>query len=136
MVLDINRCLLYGDGERFPVARPKRYFAVIDGVIGGDGDGPACPNAYAAGVILSGYNPVAVDCSATRLMGFEPMKVPQLARAFDSHSLPLIDCPYEEIRIASNEPAWDHKVAEISDASTLRFEPHFGWVGQIESRGR
>lgn len=136
MVLDINRCLLYGDGHGFPVAKPKKYFAVIDGVIGGDGDGPACPNAYAAGVIVSGYNPVAVDCSATRLMGFDPMKIPQLAHAFAPHSLPLIDYSYEEIRIASNEPAWNQKVSEISDAATFHFEPHFGWVGQIESRGR
>ena len=132
MVLDINRCLMYGDGQTFPLPSAKRFFAVVDGVIGGDGDGPACPDPYPAGVIIAGYSPVAVDCSAARLMGFDPSRVPQLVHAFDPHSMPLADFLYDAIRLVSNERAWSGSLTNIPDESTFHFRPHFGWVGQIE----
>jgi uncharacterized protein (DUF362 family) len=133
MVLDINRCLMYGDGQSFPMlSRAKRFFAVVDGVVGGQGNGPACPDPYPAGLILAGFNPVAVDCSAARLMGFDPMKVPQLAHAFDAHRMPLADFSYEAICLVSNEPAWNNSLAGIPFDSTCRFKPHFGWTGRIE----
>ena len=132
MVLDINRCLMYGDGQTFPLPSAKRFFAVVDGVIGGDGDGPACPDPYPAGVIIAGYNPVAVDCSAARLMGFDPSRVPQLAHAFDPHSMALADFPYDAIRLVSNERAWSGSLEGLAPGSTFHFRPHFGWVGQIE----
>ena len=132
MVLDINRSLLYGDGHSFPLPSAKRFFAVVDGVVGGDGDGPARPDAYPAGVILAGHNPVAVDCSATRLMGFDPMRVPQLEHAFDPHALPLAGFSYGTIRMVSNEPTWSGMLGDIAADNTFHFRPHFGWVGQIE----
>jgi uncharacterized protein (DUF362 family) len=134
MVLDINRCLLYGGAETFPAPTAKRFFAVVDGVIGGDGDGPACPDAHPAGVVLAGFNPVAVDCTGARLMGFDPQRIAQLSNAFRPHPLPLADFPYEDIRIASNDPAWNGPLSEIADPTTYHFKPHFGWIGQIEFR--
>jgi hypothetical protein len=134
MVLDINRCLLYGGAETFPALTTKRFFAVIDGVIGGDGDGPACPDAYPAGVVLAGFNPVAVDCAGSRLMGFDPHRIAQLSHAFRPHPLPLADFAYDDIRVISNDPAWNGPLSEITDPSTFHFKPHFGWVGQIEFR--
>jgi uncharacterized protein (DUF362 family) len=133
MVLDINRCLLYGDGDSFPTASPKRYFGVVDGVIGGDGDGPACPDSHPAGVIVAGYNPVAIDCVASRLMGFDPMRLRQLAGAFDPHPLPLADFSYNDLRVVSNNEDWNQPIDRIPSSSTFHFKPHFGWVGQIEA---
>ncbi|HLV88243.1 MAG TPA: DUF362 domain-containing protein [Candidatus Sulfotelmatobacter sp.] len=132
MVLDINRCLMYGDGQTFPVQSAKRFFAVVDGVIGGDGDGPARPDAYPAGTILAGWNPVAVDCCATRLMGFDPDRVAYLAAAFEPHPFTLTDFSQESIRLRSNETAWNGSLADIPADSTLHFRPHFGWVGHLE----
>ena len=134
MVLDINRCLMYGGAERFPAPLAKRFFAVVDGVIGGDGDGPACPDAYPAGVVLAGFNPVAVDCAGARLMGFDPLRISQLSEAFRYQSLPLADFSYEDVHISSNDPAWNLPLFEIADSNTYHFKPHFGWVGQIEFR--
>jgi uncharacterized protein (DUF362 family) len=132
MVLDINRCLMYGNGQTFPLPTAKKFFAVVDGVVGGEGDGPARPDSYPAGVILAGHNPVAVDCSATRLMGFDSNRLPQLVHAFDPHCMPLAEFPYEAIRLVSNEAAWNGSLAEIPADSTFHFRPHFGWVGHIE----
>jgi len=132
MVLDINRCLLYSDGANFPLKSPKRFFAVVDGVIGGQGDGPASPDCYPTGVVLAGWNPVAVDCAGTRLMGFNPLRIPQLMRAFDPHPLPLADFPLEAIHLLSGHEVWNSHVLDIPFEHTYHFKPHFGWVGQIE----
>jgi uncharacterized protein (DUF362 family) len=137
MVHDINRCFLNGDGKSFPIVpSPKRYFAVVDGVVGGQGNGPTCPETYPSGVIMAGFNPVAVDCSAARLMGFNPHRLPQFARAFDAHRLPLADFPYDAIRLVSNEPAWNNSLEAIPTETTFHFKPHFGWTGHIEQASR
>ncbi len=132
MVLDINRCLLYTDGERFPVESPKRYFAIVDGVVAGVGNGPAVPDRFEAGVLIAGFNPVAVDCVATRLMGFDPMKLAMLREAFQDSDLPLAPFVYSDIHIVSNVKEWQGRLTDLKSEFCFRFRPHFGWKGHIE----
>ena len=132
MVQDINRCLLYSDGEHFPTKKPKKYFSLVDGVVAGDGEGPAAPDRFEAGVLVGGFNPVLVDCSVARLMGFDPMRIPTLREAFAPHDLPLATCRYEDIGLASNEQSWSGRLADLDPSSCFRFKPHFGWSGRIE----
>ena len=40
MVLDLNKCLYDFDGAGQPRQKPLRYLAVVDGIIGGEGNGP------------------------------------------------------------------------------------------------
>jgi len=134
MVLDINRCLLYSGAGEFPRPAAKGYFAFVDGVIGGDGDGPACPDPVASGAIVAGGNPAAVDAVCTRLMGFDPMRLPQLRGAFAPHSLPLARFGLEDVTVVSNEAAWQGRLVEMRH--TFQFKPHFGWVDAIEASGR
>jgi uncharacterized protein (DUF362 family) len=61
------------------VARPD--FAIIDGIIGMEGNGPIQGTAKPAGVLILGDDPVAVDATACRVMGLRPEKVPYLAKA-------------------------------------------------------
>lgn len=132
MVHDINRCTLYSDGTAFPTARPKRFFAIVDGIVAGEGDGPAAPNRLEVGVLVAGFNPVAVDCVATRLMGFDPMRVATLREAFAPADLPLAPFSYADISIKSNLREWTATITDLKDEDTLHFKPHFGWRGKIE----
>jgi uncharacterized protein (DUF362 family) len=132
MVHDINRCLLYTDGDFFPLMHPKRYFAVVDGVVAGDGNGPAAPDRFEAGVLVAGYNPVAVDCVVTRLMGFDPRKLAILREAFQPSDLPLAPFAYSDIEIRSNDVAWQGHIIDLAEDSCFQFRPHFGWRGKIE----
>jgi hypothetical protein len=132
MVQDINRCLLYSDGVNFPMPQPKRFFAVVDGVVAGEADGPAAPDRLEAGVLIAGFNPVSVDCATARLMGFDPMKIPALREAFAPSDLALVPFAYENITIKSNRPEWRRKIGELKEEETLHFKPHFGWTGHIE----
>lgn len=67
-ILDINA-----------VARPD--FAIIDGIVGMEGNGPIQGSMKPAGVLLFGDDPVAVDATACRVMGLRPDRVPYLSRA-------------------------------------------------------
>jgi uncharacterized protein (DUF362 family) len=55
--------------------------AIVDGVVGMEGDGPIMGRAKTAGVVLMGRDVVAVDASAARVMGLRPEGVRYLAEA-------------------------------------------------------
>ena len=132
MVLDLNKCLFYYDGQGKPRTKPLRYLAVVDGIIGGQGNGPMAPDPYPSGVIVAGTNPVAVDCTCAALMGFDWRKIKMLSGAFACHTKPLITCAPEEITVVSNEPRWCKPLTEFGAGDAFEFLPHFGWKKAIE----
>lgn len=67
-ILDINAA-----------ARPD--FAIIDGIVGMEGNGPIQGRPKPAGVLIFGDDPVAVDATGCRVMGLKPEKVKYLAGA-------------------------------------------------------
>ena len=56
-------------------------FAIVDGVIGMQGDGPTQGDPKPCGVLLLGDDPVAVDATCARIMGLAPEKIDYLAKA-------------------------------------------------------
>jgi len=56
-------------------------FAIIDGIVGMEGNGPIQGTPKPAGVLIFGDDPVAVDATGCRVMGLKPEKVRYLARA-------------------------------------------------------
>jgi len=132
MVLDLNRILLYADAAGTMHERPvRRFFSVVDGIIGGEGNGPLDPTPKKAGVVLAGTNPVAIDLACARLMGFDWRKLPVLHRAVDPHRWPLGVFEPERVKLYSNDPAYDGPMTDLNGPA-LDFVPHYGWRGQIE----
>lgn len=132
MVLDLNRILLYADAEGRVHDRPvRRFFSVVDGIVGGEGNGPLDPTPRACGVVLAGGNPVAVDLACARLMGFDYRRLPVLLRALAGHALPLASFAWEEVVASSNAAAYDRRLAEF-EGRCLALTPHFGWAGHVE----
>jgi uncharacterized protein (DUF362 family) len=67
MVVDLYKGMLL---------KPERkYFTVVDGIIGGEGQGPFCPHAKRSNVLLAGSDLLITDIVSARLMGLDPMKV-------------------------------------------------------------
>ena len=62
---------------------PVPTFAIVDGVVGMEGDGPIRGTPKRSGVILLGDDLVAADATAARLMTIEPTKITYLRRAGD-----------------------------------------------------
>ncbi|MGH7258235.1 MAG: DUF362 domain-containing protein [Nitrospiraceae bacterium] len=69
-ILDINATL-----------RP--HFAIVDGIVGMEGDGPIMGTPRQAGVLVMGRNLPAVDATCARIMGINPQKITYLARTED-----------------------------------------------------
>ena len=67
-ILDINATL-------------KPHFAIVDGIVGMEGDGPIMGTPCHAGVIVMGRNLPAVDATCARVMGIDPWKVAYLKAA-------------------------------------------------------
>jgi len=67
-ILDINAA-----------ARPD--FAIVDGIMGMEGNGPIQGEPKACGVLVFGSDPVAVDATCCRVMGLIPDRVKYLAAA-------------------------------------------------------
>ncbi len=49
--------------------------AIIDGIVGMEGDGPLAGSAKELGVLVMGSDPMAVDATCCRLMQFDPHKI-------------------------------------------------------------
>jgi len=56
-------------------------FAIVDGIIGMEGNGPIQGTPKACGILVLGDDPVAVDTTCTRIMGLAPERVDYLAHA-------------------------------------------------------
>lgn len=62
-------------------ATVRPHFAIVDGIVGMEGDGPIMGTPKAAGVLVMGRNLTAVDATCARIMGIDPYKVSYLAAA-------------------------------------------------------
>jgi len=59
--------------------RPQ--LAIVDGIVGMEGDGPIMGEPVRSNVIVMGANPVAVDATCARIMGIDPKRIPYLHHA-------------------------------------------------------
>ena len=71
----INRAIL----DINAAARPD--FAIVDGIMGMEGNGPIQGTPKLCGVLVLGDDPVAVDATCCRVMGLRPEKVKYLSAA-------------------------------------------------------
>jgi uncharacterized protein (DUF362 family) len=60
-------------------ATVRPHFAIVDGIVGMEGDGPIMGTPKTAGVLVMGRNLPAVDATCARIMGIEPYRVKSLA---------------------------------------------------------
>jgi len=60
---------------------PAPTFAIVDGIVGMEGNGPIQGDEKACGVLVFGDDLVAVDATAARLMSIEPRKIQYLEQA-------------------------------------------------------
>lgn len=69
MVVDLYKSML---------RKERKYFSVVDGIVGGEGQGPFCPSSKYANTLIVGDDLLNVDLVAARYMGFDPLKIKYL----------------------------------------------------------
>ncbi|HVG31960.1 MAG TPA: DUF362 domain-containing protein [Pyrinomonadaceae bacterium] len=132
MALDLIRIVLYADSEGNLHQTPQRkFFSVVDGIIGGEAEGPLGPTAKHCGTIISGFNPLAVDAVTARLMGYDPLKIKMLKVGFERPWLKPWKEELAELPAVSNVSDYIALMANHVD-TFFQFQPSKGWRGQIE----
>jgi hypothetical protein len=134
-VLDLNKVLFHFDGNGNQGRSPRRYLTLVDGIVAGEGNGPAAPDRKEVGVIVAGFNPVAVDTVCATIMGFDYRKIPLLENGWHVDQCPLVGFRPEDVVCESNLPEWRGPLEDLLQARHLGFRPHFGWTGHIERDG-
>jgi uncharacterized protein (DUF362 family) len=116
-----------------PFVRPRNdvVFSVIDGVVGGDVKGPLEPDPVASGTLVAGENLLAVDLVATRLMGFDPLKLKMYSTLLSSREFDFGIRGLQDIAVVSDDPSWEGCLTDPA-SRFLNFRPHPGWAGHLE----
>jgi uncharacterized protein (DUF362 family) len=131
MVSDLMKISIYADKKGVLQDTPQRkIFSIIDGIIGGEGNGPLFPDEKKVGIIVSGFNHLAVDIVATRLMGFDWKKLPWISDLINNKDFDFFIRSVDEITTVSN----DTNLSAVLNSSSrfFSFVPHPGWRGHIE----
>ncbi len=131
-LLDINRTVFYSDKEgNIRDTIQRRYLCLMDGIVGGEADGPISCDPVTPGVLMAGHNPVAFDAVGSTLMGFDIDKIPLVKRGLEQPSaLPLFQGGRESIRVIDGNETLT--LAEFGKRRNLKYVAHPNWVGRME----
>lgn len=131
-VYDVMKCWIYADKQGRLTQTPQRKFlCIVDGIIGGEGNGPLAPKRRECGICVAGFDPIAVDTTCAALMGFDPDRLKIINKAPVSRGMPIHFVDKEAIHCVSNNPTWQGNPYEFRES--FEFEPHFGWVNYLEA---
>jgi uncharacterized protein (DUF362 family) len=126
MVLDLNKIALYGTSNGKISSMPQRViYSLCDGIIGGQGDGPLCPEPLPLGIICFSNHSYLTDISMAMLMGFDFRKIPLLSAAEKLSNLRDIDFYLDGNPIDLNELS---KYA-------IETKPPPGWAEYLAKQG-
>lgn len=136
MILDLNKVLFYANPDgtlrEGSISGAKRFIGVVDAVLAGQGHGPLAPDPIRMGYLAVGTNPVAIDAACAVLMGFDPRRIPAIARSFEIRNYRICDFAFDDIvvRYAGAAVGLD----DIPRDWVVPFEPQAGWKGHVEQR--
>lgn len=134
MSLDICRIIAHANRDgamQDRIVRP--HLALIDGVVGGEGDGPLDPRAVRTGALLFADNPVESDFAAAAVMGYSPDALAIVREASRLSEYALAEQPPDSATLVLN--------GAPSSGRDLRrrvrhvYRPPRGWVGRLSGTG-
>ncbi|MCC7438971.1 MAG: DUF362 domain-containing protein [Armatimonadetes bacterium] len=124
--VDLTKVILYADRNGIMHQTPqRRYFSIIDGIIGGEGEGPLTPDPVNSGLIIGGANPLLVDIASSTIIGVDWKKVQMLANAVRLHKYAISSVMPEDIQ-------WHSNSGYKGDTPLFQFQLPAGWVGHVE----
>lgn len=130
MILDLLKIITYADKEGNLQTNPTRkIFSLVDGIVGGEREGPLNPSSKKCSVIVSGFNFCTVDLVCARIMGFDYRKIKKLK--YISGQKDLFKTDVDKIKISSNAN-FINLFNEENKNKYFNFEPYPGWKGFIE----
>lgn len=121
-ILDVNKILFYADEYgRMQNTQQRKYFSIVDGIIGGEKNSPLSPSPIETKLIIGGIDPIAVDYIATEIMGFDYRKIKPILKSFDLKQYSFGVTNPDDISI-------------IGEMPTIQFTPPKHWIDYIEKK--
>lgn len=121
-ILDINKILFYADKNGIMRDNPQRkFFSIVDGVISGEKDAPLSPSPVETGIVIGGFDPIAVDYICTDIMGFDYRKIKVILNSLGLDKYPL----------------GINKITDIittGEWKSVHFIPPTNWIGFVEQQ--
>jgi hypothetical protein len=135
MTLDLARIAHYAnaDGSMKPTLQ-RRHLSFIDGIIGGEGDGPLAPDPVSSGVLVFSDDVAIGDRVAARLMGFDPQAIPLIREAFRSMPHPLTTSGASPTDVTSNGESMPETA--VTPVLGRSFRPPSGWRRHLDAGRR
>lgn len=135
MVLDLARIATYasatGEMQTLPL---RKHLILVDGIIGGEGQGPLFPEAVYSGSLLFSDNLLAVDYACASLMGLDPGCLPLIREALKLSKYPLIEHQLENEWVIYNSRSIP--ISELISLASYHYKPPLGWKGKYRQPGR
>lgn len=127
MIIDLARIVSYADKKGIiRKDRQRRLFIIVDGIIAGEGEGPLDTKSKKSGVLIAGFSDFCVDVVTSRLMGFDPLKIPKFKKISKESLSRLCNFDFRKIKCVSNIKEWDKYLSDFT-GSCLDFKAHPGW---------
>lgn len=133
-VTDINKIIYYSDKNGCMQNTPQRKVLIIaDMIISGEGNGPLNPSPVNTGIVVIGTNPVYVDETVARIMGFDSAKIPTLknVKKMVNEIYSLVDTNEDPVIYSNTEQYNKKKLSKITEG-LFSFKPSAGWISHIE----
>src|SRR5262245_29957576 len=136
MALDVARILIFGKPDGTLATLPqRRQLVFVDGIVGGEGDGPLRPDPVRAGIGLFSDDLVGGDAACARLIGFDPDAIPLIREGWRHIGCTSGVRDVGALQVIVNDSAVTFD--QLGDVLDRPFKPPIGWRGVIESpRGR
>lgn len=120
--------------DLYSVAKP--HLAVMDAVVGMEGNGPSHGTPIKTGVIMASYDSVSLDVVASQLIGFEPMRIPTtsaaIERGFGSKDPAIVGTSLDEVKM-KYKPSSGGITSSLPPAITRMFGRYFEMMPKIDT---
>lgn len=129
MIYDLNLIIQCADRAGRLHDRPQRQYAcIVDGLVSGEGNGPLQPLPRELDWLVFGEDPLAIDTVLAHFMGYDPLKVPLVARRGD-----YLGPEWGRFDWATFECGLDGGRLRVAQSDiNFRFVPPPGWRHHVE----
>lgn len=126
MSVDLARIATYANEKGELQASPcRKHLVLTDGIIGGEGDGPAASTAVYSGILTFSDDLSVADHVNALLMGFDPEKIPMIRESAHLKRYPLTKSEIWDSKLNINGRS--SSISELKHMEKTHFEPQDGW---------
>lgn len=132
MALDLAQIAHYCDrAGHMQETKQRNNLILVDGVIGGEGNGPLSPEAINSGILVFSDEVALGDLAVTHLMGWNPVKLPIIREAFTNQKFSLTSQAFNQGEMVYNKRYL--QLASLSRMVTYQYKTPDGWYGHVKS---